>query len=257
MKFISLFLKLTFLVTAMVQFNLLSAQAEPEVDTAEAIPFVRFQYSYLFPSGDFESTFGSASTVGGAFGYKTANNWQFGVEGNFMFGADLKRKDLLGDLTNERGDITDSDGELIKLVYDVRGYNIFFTIGKLFPINTKNANSGVLTEVGAGFIQHKIFIDYRDGEVFQLNEEMLKGYDRLHNGFALKQFVGYEFFGKRNLANFYLGLEFQQGFTKNRREYNYDTRSFDKERKFDFLYGFRLGWAIPFKRREAEDFYYY
>lgn len=257
MKLTSFSLKLIILVAILFAHSSLNAQAEPKTDTSESIPFIRFQYSYLFPSGDFESTYGNSNAVGGAFGYKMANNWQFEVEGNFMFDADIKRRDLLSDITNERGDITDSDGELIKLIYDLRGFSIFASVGKVFPISKGNVNSGILTQVGVGFIQHRIFIDWRDGEVFQLNDEMLKGYDRLHNGIALKQFIGYEFFGRKNLANFYLGFEFQQGFTKNRREYNYDTRSFDKDQKFDFLYGFRIGWSIPFKRRRSEEFYYY
>jgi hypothetical protein len=111
--------------------------------------------------------------------------------------------------------------------------------------------------LGVGYLQHKIKIDYRDGTVYQLSEEMRKGYDRLHTGIATRQFIGYQYFGKRNLMNFYGGFEFNQGFTKNRREFNYDTRSFDKERKFDFLYGFKVGWVIPFRSRETEEFYYY
>jgi hypothetical protein len=225
-------------------------------DSSEAIPFIRFQYSYLLPSGDFEDTYERANTVGAAIGFKSASNFQFEVEGNFMFGSAIKKIDILQGISNERGDITDSEGELVKLIYDLRGFSIFASVGKLFPLKFANQNSGILTQVGIGYLQHKIFIDYRDGDVFQLNEEMLKGYDRLHSGPALKQFIGYQHFGRKNFYNFYLGLEFQQGFTKNRREYNYDTQSFDLESKFDFLYGFRVGWSIPVRERASEDFYY-
>ena len=232
------------------------AQSKTYRDSSEAIPFIRFQYAYLLPSGNFEETFERANLVGGAFGFKTASNFQFELEGNFMFGSKVKRPDLLSGISNNRGDITDSEGELVRIIYDLRGFSIFALAGKLFPLNVTNENSGILTQVGVGFLQHKIYIDYRDGDVFQLNEEMLKGYDRLHNGIALKQFIGYQNFGRKNFYNFYIGIEFQQGFTKNRRQYNYDTQSFDLGQKFDLLYGFRLGWSIPIRERASEDFYY-
>ncbi|MBL4710179.1 MAG: hypothetical protein JKY48_17245 [Flavobacteriales bacterium] len=233
------------------------SQNDIQADSSETIPFIRFQYSFLLPSGDFETSYGNSSSVGGAIGLKSKSNWQFEFEYSFMFGADLKRKDLLSDIINEAGDVTDSDGELIKIIYDLRGYSIFSSVGKIFPISKKNLNSGILVQAGIGFLQHRIFIDYRDGEAFQLNKEMLKGYDRLHNGLALKQFVGYQYFGSKNLINFYIGVEFQEGFTKNKREYNYDTKSFDKNQKNDFLYGLRLGWSIPIRKRTSDNFYYY
>lgn len=250
------FLKLT--LTLFLNALLLASfgQSKNLRDSSESIPFIKFQYSYLLPSGDFEDTYDQANVVGASFGFKTASNWQFELEGNFMFGAAIKRPDLLQEISNTRGDITDSEGELVKLIYDLRGISIFGSVGKIFPLTEGNRNAGIITQAGIGFLQHKIKIDYRDGEVFQLNENMLKGYDRLHYGFATKQFIGYQHFGKKNMINFYIGLEFQQGFTKNRREYNYDTKSFDKDSKIDFLYGFRLGWSIPVRKRASEDFYY-
>tara|TARA_B110001469_G_scaffold126797_1_gene145455 strand:+ start:1073 stop:1834 length:762 start_codon:yes stop_codon:yes gene_type:complete len=232
------------------------SQSKNQRDSSESIPFIRFQYNYLLASGDFEDTFDNGNSVGGAFGFKTLSNWQFEIEGNYMFGSRLKRIDLLSDISNEEGDITDSEGELVKLIFDLRGFTVFATVGKLFPLKESNNNSGILTQIGVGFLQHKIFIDYRDGDVFQLSKSMLKGYDRLHNGFATKQFIGYQHFGRKNMFNFYVGFEFQQGFTKNRRQYNYDTKSFDLDRKIDLLYGIRLGWSLPVRKRASEDFYY-
>ncbi len=225
-------------------------------DSSESIPFIRFQYSYLFPSGNYEETFQQANTVGGAFGLKTSSNFEFEIEGNFMFGSKVNQSGLLLGIANERGDITDSQGELVRISYDLRGFSLFATVGRIIPLKITNRNSGILTQVGVGYLQHRIFIDYRDGDVFQLSEEMLKGYDRLHSGLSLKQFVGYQHFGIKNMYNFYIGIELQQGFTKNRREYNYDTQSFDLDRKLDFLYGFRAGWSIPIRERASEEFYY-
>ncbi len=231
------------------------AQAKP--DSAAGFPFVKFQYAYLFPSGDYESTFGNSNSIGGGLGYKTKSNWQFEIDAGYMFGADMKRKDLLNSIINDAGDVTDSDGELVKIIYDLRGLTILGSVGKVIPVFGVNQNSGILIKAGIGYIQHKIKVDYRDGDVFQLNEEMLKGYDRFHSGLLLNQFIGFQYFGKRNFVNFLVGIEFNQGFTTNKREYNYDTRSFDKSQKKDYLSGFRFGWIIPIKGRVSEDYYFY
>ncbi|MEQ8625637.1 MAG: hypothetical protein RJQ00_02515 [Vicingaceae bacterium] len=226
-------------------------------DSAQAFPFVKFHYAYLLPSGDFEETYGNSSSLGGGVGYKTKSNWQFEINANYLFGGDVKRKDLLSGIINDEGDATDSDGQLVKIIYDLRGLSFSATIGKTFPVFNINENSGIIVKAGIGYIQHRIKIDYRDGDVFQLNEEMLKGYDRLHSGLLLNQFIGFQYYGRRNFTNFQLGFELNQGLTKNQREYNYDSRSFDKDQKNDLLYGFRLGWVIPIKGRTADEFYFY
>lgn len=247
-------LRATLLILSLIMTSLYSSA---QSDSTVAFSFIRFQYSHLFPSGDYESTFGNSNAVGAAFGYKTSQNWQFEVETNFLFGADVKRTNLLNDVINERGDAIDNDKELVIITTDLRGLSFYASIGKVFRIFNSNPNSGLLTQLGVGFLQHKIFVDFRDGEVFQLSEERLKGYDRLHRGFALKQFIGYQHFGNKNQVNFYIGLEIEQGFTKNIREYNYDTRSFDRASKFDLLYGLRVGWSFPIRKRGSDDFYYY
>ena len=231
--------------------------AQSKNDSAQAFPFVKFHYAYLFPSGDFEKTYGNTSSIGGAIGYKTRSNWQFELDANYLFGGDVKRKDLLSGIINEVGDATDADGELVKIIYDLRGLSFSASVGKIFPVFNINPNTGIFIKVGIGYIQHKIKVDYRDGEVFQLNEDMLKGYDRLHSGLLLNQFIGFQYYGRKNFANFLLGVELNEGLTKNRREYNYDTRSFDTNQKNDFLYGFRFGWIIPIKGRTSDEFYFY
>lgn len=226
-------------------------------DSSSSFPFIRFQYAYLFPGGDFEDTYGNSNDIGGAIGFKTKSNWQFDIESGFLFGATVKRENLLDGIANQGGGATDSDGELVDLIFEIRSLNTFASIGKIFPISKSNLNSGLIVKLGAGYMQHRIKVDFRDGQVFQLSDENLKGYDRLHTGFALRQFVGYQYYGKRNLLSFYFGFEFNEGFTFNRRAYNYDERAFDTERKTDFLSGFRFGWTIPIRSRKSEEFYYY
>lgn len=226
-------------------------------DSSQAFGYIKFQYAHYFPSGDFEKRYDNANSIGGEVGIKTFGNWHFGVSGSYWFSNQVKVNNLLSDVINEAGDVIDSDGELVRLTYELRGQAYFAKIGRVFNILSPNPNSGVYVSFGAGYLQHRIKIDYRDGEVFQLSEERLKGYDRLTSGIALQQFVGYQYFGKSNLWNFYAGVEFIQGFTKNRRGYNYDSRSYDTGLKRDYLLGLRFGWVIPFRKRRSEEYYYY
>lgn len=228
-----------------------------EKANAEGIPFVRFQYQYSAAGGDLEDRYGNINGVGGAFGYKTKSNWEFEIEGNYLFSRNVKVQGLLDDIINSAGDVTDSDGELVKLIYEQRGLSFYASVGKVLNLLSPNPNSGIFIQAGVGYLQHKIKIDYRDGTVFQLNDEMVKGYDRLHSGIAFRQFIGYQYFGKSNLVNFYAGFEFNQAITYNRRKYNYDSRSYDTEQKLDLLSGFKVGWIIPFRSRASEEFYYY
>ena len=56
-------------------------------------------------------------------------------------------------------------------------------------------------------------------------------------------------------VNFYGGFEFTQGFTKNRREMNFDTGQKDDLARLDMLFGFRLGWVFPIYKRIADKSY--
>ncbi len=245
-----------FLCLICILFNT-NAFSQSNTDSSQTIFFVAFDYGYYSISGDWEERFSQSNSVGGAIGLKLANNWQVKISASGLFSNRVKVNGLLNDVINEAGDATDSDGELVKIIYEQRGFNSFIQFSKTIRAFNLNPNSGILLQAGIGYLQHKIKIDYRDGTVFQLEEEDIKGYDRLHSGIATNQFIGIQYFGKRNLFNFYGGFEMGQAFTKNRREYNYDTRDYDKASKVDLYYGIKLGWMIPFKKRASEEFYYY
>ena len=73
---------------------------------------------------------------------------------------------------------------------------------------------------------HKIFIETITVAIPQLNEELLKGYDRLSGGIVTKQFIGYFYFSKKNNIRFFFGIESVQGFTKDLREYSYTSQTY-------------------------------
>tara|TARA_R110002049_G_scaffold16388_12_gene65370 strand:- start:8787 stop:9557 length:771 start_codon:yes stop_codon:yes gene_type:complete len=238
-------------------FTKQAIKAQVNMDSAMALPFVKINFGIYTPSNDFAERFGTTNAVGGEIGYKTKTNWQFGlkVEGNF--GKKIKEPSILQSLTNERGDVTTADGVITGILEEQRGFNFHFYGGKLFNFNGKNKNSGLLITGGVGFLQHRINLDFRDGDVLQLTKELEKGYDRLSNGISFNQFIGYQYFGKTRLINFFVGIEGIQAITKNRRGYNYDLQQKDNETRFDALYGVKFGWVIPFYKRATKEFYYY
>jgi len=57
--------------------------------------------------------------------------------------------------------------------------------------------------------------------------------------------------------NFYIGIEFTQAFTKNRRGFNYNTGEYDNASRLDLLYSLKAGMVIPFARRAPKSYYTY
>lgn len=234
------------------------AQDSTKSKVQAVLPMLRVNYAYQIPGGDLQKRFGDNSNIGVAFSLLTKNDFQFGVQGEAIFDGSVHEPGLLGEIFNVSGKLTNLDGQQTIVNMEERGFAVFLTAAKLFPLSSSNkTGSGFLVELGAGYLQHKIKIDYRDGKLYQLTDELLKGYDRLSGGLAFRQSVGYQFLSKRNLVNFYLGLEITEAFTKSIRGYNYDTMEHDNKSRFDMYTGIRAGWIIPFRKRRSEVYYYY
>lgn len=234
------------------------AQDTTKSKTQEILPMFRVNYAFQFPGGDLQDRFGNNSNVGASFSLLTPSNFQFGVQGEAIFDGSVHEPGLLGSIMNDNGNLTNAEGQQILITKEERGFALFLTAAKLFPFSKKNiTGSGFLLELGFGYLQHKIRLDYRGGEVYQLSDELMKGYDRLSGGPALRQSLGYQFLSERNLVNFYLGIEITEAFTKSYRKYNYDTMEADTESRLDLYTGIRAGWIIPFRKRKAESYYYY
>lgn len=227
-----------------------------KTDTAYGVPMIKASYAFQWPGGEMGKRFGFNSNVGGQFAYKTANNWYFGLKGNFIWGNQVKEDSILDAIKTVEGNVIDKDGRLTTIYLEERGFSGFLVGGRVFNQLGVNKNSGLLVYGGVGFLQHKIRIAYKD-EITNLDKEYKKGYDRLSNGVAVNGFVGYIFLSQKRLINFFAGADFTQGWTVNRRGFNYDTMQHDTATKKDFITGIRLGWIIPIGKRATEEFYYF
>ena len=117
-----------------------------------------------------------------------------------------------------------------------------------------------MLQAGVGYIQHKIRIEIPGEDVFQLQAGYKQGYDKLHSGLALQQFIGWHYMQyNQHYVNFNVGLELIEGFTKNRRGYNYDTQSYDNSKKLDIFAGLKFTWFIPryLAFRDGKEEYYF
>jgi hypothetical protein len=216
---------------------------------------IGFSYGYQIPFGELADRFGNNGLVGAEVNYKLRNNFTFGVDGGYMFGRTVNEYGFLDSIATPDGYFVGYTGLFGGVALFERGYSIGGTIGKIFPAFGSNPNSGIYTRLGIGFMQHKIKITDTENSLYQFLGDYIKGYDRLTNGLMLSQYVGYENIDPKHLLNFHVGFYFQEGFTKNRRSWNYDERRQDTRDRFDFLIGVRGTWMLPFFSKREQRFY--
>jgi hypothetical protein len=213
-------------------------------------------FAYQAPGGDMAARFGNNFNVGGTFQWKTKKNWIFGVDGSFIFSDQVKETNILDKISTSQGFIIGEDGYYDDVFLYERGFMFSAKAGKIFPVIGPNPNSGLMATLGVGLLQHKIRIEDKDNKAPQISDEYKKGYDRLTNGLSLTEFLGYINFGNHRLVNFMAGFEVTEAFTKNRRDFNFDTMMKDDKSRLDLLFGFRVAWIIPLYQRMPREFYY-
>lgn len=225
-------------------------------DSVISTSLIQATYSYQIPGSDLSKRFVSDNAIGLGYLYKTRKNWILGADGFFMFRDTIKETGILDSITTSDGNIIDGNGIYAEVHLYERGFHMGFKAGKLFPIWGPNKNSGIVLLGGMGLLQHKIRIENRDNTASQITGDYKKGYDRLTNGLALSQFIGYMYLGNSKLISFYAGVEIVEAFTQNRRSYNFDLMGKDNTKRLDLLYTIKVGWIIPLYKRSPDAFYY-
>lgn len=212
------------------------------------------------PGGDLLYRYGNNGTAGASMFYKSANNFVFFLNWNYLFGTKIRENGILDSIETADGHVIDKEGKYADIRMFERGFTLNFTVGKVFhaPAHfVPNKSSGIMLAAGVGMLQHKIKIIDNGSRTPQLRKDYLKGYDRLTSGIALNQFVGYWFMSRNQYVNFYFGAEFYEGFTMSRRSWDTDLMRADTEHRIDLLTGLKFGWVIPFYHKEANTYHYY
>jgi hypothetical protein len=213
-------------------------------------------YGYHFPGGDLAKRFGNNSSIGVSGHYKTKSNFVFSMNWTYLFGNKFNEDSLLHGITTSDGFVIDREGKYADIRLFERGFTLNASVGKILPVFNPNPNSGLFLNGGIGILQHKIRVYDNGGRAPQVSGDYIKGYDRLTNGLALTEFVGYWYMSSNRFVNFYAGFEFTQALTKSRRSWDYSKMRADTEQRFDALYGGRIGWIILINRKGADKRYY-
>ena len=227
-------------------------------DSATSAWHFKIDMNGYAPGADLAKRYGAIFGVGGSIGKKTLSNWLFGVEGTYFFSNTVKNTfEIYGSQTTAQGFFIGTNGEYATVEFLTRGFYAGGYIGKILPILNHNPSSGLFIKLGGGFVQNQIYVRNPNGTYPQFTGEYGKGYDRLHNGFALNEQVGYLHSGNRRTINFAISFEFIQGFTQNQRAFNWDTRLTDTIGKLDLYFGLKLSWFLPVYNKNEQKFYYY
>jgi hypothetical protein len=225
-------------------------------DSAINMHLVGVQYSMYWPGGDMADRFGKVNSFGITYGYKLKNNFYFEFSYGYIWGNEVKETDILSNIKDTNGLVIDNQGLLTPVYMELRGHEFFLGVGKIFPVIGPNPNSGLFLSLHGGLLQHKVAFSYLSEVLPQLVGDYPKGYDRLCNGFALKENIGYINLSNNNYMNWTLGFEFIQAFTESRREWNIDMQQQDTKRRLDLLFGFNLQIRLPFYKKAPDEFYY-
>ncbi len=213
-------------------------------------------YSYQIPQKDLAERFGNNSNIEVSFFQKYKSNFEWSINGSYLFGRNITEPQLLSNLITSEGIIINSGGNPAEVAIEQRGFTATAGVAKIIPVFNVNPNSGIKIRFDIGYQWHKIKIEELDNTVAALTKDKLPGYDRLTGGLFLKQGIGYQFMSNNQMVNFYIGFETGQGFTKSLRGYNYDTGLADTQNRLDMYYGLRISWFIPFYKREPKEFYF-
>lgn len=236
---------------------LITAQVNTATNSGTAL-LVGLSYGFHIPAGDLQERFGiNFSPALQLDLLMDKKNWIFSLQGSLQFGSTVKT-DVLAGLRTAEGYIIATDRAVADIQLRERGFYLGASIGKLISLSNGNYRSGLRLDLGAGLLQHQIRIqDDPVRTVAQLTGEYRKGYDRLTNGAALREFIGYQILSKDRRVNFYGGLELIQAFTQNRRSYDFPTQEADQQQRLDVLSGFRLGIILPFYINQDPGQIYY
>jgi hypothetical protein len=247
MKKLISFLGCLCFTTALIAQSTNTAAVQKQLEGRNSSDF-HLSMCQQYSGGDLKNTFGSNYNVGvGVEKLYWENGFIWGIEGNYLFGSNLN-VDPFRYIRTAEGELL-AEGSYADIGLKQRGFFAGARVGRLWKLhqNTKRIG-GIRTTLGIGFLQHWIRIqDNQGSSAPQVNGFYANGYDRLTNGFALNQFIGYQMMSFNRGINFFAGVEFTQGFTKNRRGFNFDTRLIDDAAKKDILIGIRAGWIITIK----------
>ena len=207
---------------------------------------------------DLRDRFGFFSGIGISALRKTKSSLLWGASAEFLFGGQVKERNMLDSITVEDGFLVSTDGTLSDLRFNMRGLSASVGIGKIFNRWGHNVNSGPFLFLKAGYLEHKINFETDRGTTVPSHEgDYNKGYDRLTGGILSGASLGYQYFSNNTLVNFFVKVDYQVAFTKNLRKWNFDSLVPDTKQRTDSWMSISFGWTLPIYRKAATDYFYF
>lgn len=229
-------------------------------DSSLHLNLLQVAYRPLRAGGDMGGLYGLMHTFGLDYTHKFPSNWYVHTGVDLIAEGTVTlttANDVLASVRTVDGLFINDDGAPTTVRQVGVGFFVPFTVGKVIPVFSKaNPNSGLYIEVGGQYLQHRLGFQVAEGPVSFLQTTQRKGYDRLHNGFGLRQGIGYLHLSNNGYFNFSIGFESSQSFTQNRRSINVDTGLQDTAPKTDWLNGLRVSWIFPIYNKAPGVYYY-
>lgn len=223
-------------------------------DSISTLSAISLSYDYQFPFADMGKRFVSYSMPMLTYDVHHKSGYVFSLSAGYMYRDSVKENGLLSQIEKD-GYLLDGSGQIVNVFLFQRGYTLSAKISKKFNLGSPKIY--LLAGMGAGFMQHKILLYSKDFYLPQVQGEYAKGYDRLSNGFMLQQSLLLVHQPRGRSYLLFAGLNALQGFTQNRRSYNFDTMGPDLSKRKDFSIGLQFGFSIIFNRKIPQDYYYY
>lgn len=233
-----------------------AAQSSSESLATEDALLLGLSYGAQLPVGDLADRFGAGFGAEGSLDYLwSSSTWSAGLQGMYFFGNNVK-EDVLVNLRTSDGFIIGNDRDPAEVALRQRGLYLGGRLGYTLPVGTQ-PRSGFHFKLGGGLLLHRIRVQRDPARtVNQVLADYSAGYDRLTTGPALYQFIGWQSLSSDGRANFFVGLEAYEGFTRGRRSFDFAAGRPLDESRLDVLVGLRLGWILPFYFRPASEIYY-
>lgn len=236
---------------------LLSASLFSQRENSNAL-FFNIKYGIHFPAGDLSDRFGTHYTAGvDPEIYLSNGNWFLGLQGNFIFGSDVKENVLASIQTSEE-QLIGRDMLFAEVIMRQRGLLLGGHVGKLFDFGSGNNHiHGIRVSLGTGVMMHRIAFKDDRNTANQLRGDFGRGYNRKSVGAYTHQFIGYQFLSADRRLNFRAGFVFHQGFTSSVRSTDFDTKQTDDKNRLDLMNGIEVTWILPifFTKRETRLYY--
>lgn len=223
-------------------------------DSSVSLFAISFNYTFNLPAADMAIRFGYSSQISSGFMYKFKSNFFIAPHFAFFFSAKVNDSFVLDHIKTSDGYLINNQGTLCPISIEQRGFHSGIQLGYLINFKRPNPNSGIVISAGPVFLQHKLYFDYSNGPVFQIEGAYKKGYDRLTNGIGLIQTIGFQRFGNRGMGNYHFLIYVLEGFTSSRRDFDFYLQHKDDAKRIDMLIGIQTGFDIPILRKSNLDF---